>query len=64
MIYRLKVTAEAVELLLSAAQWYARTSQSLDVAVAWYDGFLDALESLEQNPLRGPLAARERPLPV
>ena len=56
MNYRLQVTDEAAELLLSSAKWYAQKSQSLDVAIAWYDGFLDELESLEQNPFRGPIA--------
>jgi hypothetical protein len=27
------------------------------VATAWYDGFLDELETLEQNPRRGSIAA-------
>ena len=40
----------------SAAKWYAETSQSLEVASAWYDGFLEELESLEDNPLGGSLA--------
>jgi plasmid stabilization system protein ParE len=56
MKYFLKITDEAAGLLFSAAKWYAETSQSLEVASAWYDGFLDALESLENNPLRGGLA--------
>jgi plasmid stabilization system protein ParE len=57
MIYRLKLTDEAVSLLLSNAQWYAQASQSLEIATAWYDGFLNELESLQTNPLRGTLAA-------
>jgi hypothetical protein len=57
MAYYLKFTDEAADLLLSHAKWYLETSQSPEVAIAWYDGFLDALESLEQNPWRGCLAA-------
>jgi plasmid stabilization system protein ParE len=57
MIYRLKLTDEAAGLLLSHAQWYAQTSQSLEIAAAWYDGFLVELELLRTNPLRGTLAA-------
>jgi plasmid stabilization system protein ParE len=56
MKYFLKITDEAADLLFSAAKWYAETSQSLEVASAWYDGFLDELELLEDNPLRGSLA--------
>lgn len=57
MSYRLKVTSEAADVLLSIARWYAETSQSHEIAVKWYDGFIDQLESLESNPLRGGLAA-------
>jgi plasmid stabilization system protein ParE len=53
MNYRLQVTDEASDLLLAAAKWYAETSQSLDIATAWYDGFLEELETLEKNPLCG-----------
>ena len=45
MSYRLRITDEAAELLLSITRWYAETSQSIDVAAAWYDGFLDLLQS-------------------
>lgn len=56
MQYRLKLTDEAADLLFSIARWYAETSQSLEVATRWYDGFIDALESLEQNPFAGGMA--------
>jgi plasmid stabilization system protein ParE len=56
MTYHLIITDEAAELLLSEAKWYAQRSQSLDLAMAWYDGFLDRLEILEQNPQFGGLA--------
>ncbi len=39
--------------MLEIAKWYADTSQSIDVATAWYDGFICALEMLVQNPLCG-----------
>ena len=57
MSYRLKITDEAADRLLAAAKWYAETSQSFAIATAWYDGFLDELDTLEQNPFRGSLAA-------
>ncbi len=56
MSHYLKFTDEAAEQLLSIAKWYAETSQSLEVAVGRYDGFLDELETLEENPHRGGLA--------
>jgi plasmid stabilization system protein ParE len=56
MTYRLRITDDAADLLLTIAKWYAGTSQSLEVAAAWYDGFLDVLDSLKSNPFRGPVA--------
>ena len=57
MMYRLRITDEAAVRLLSIAKWYAETSQSLSIAVEWYDGFIVALESLRDDPLRGVVAA-------
>lgn len=56
MNYYLQITDEAADLLFSIARWYAETSQSLEVAEAWYDGFLDKLDQLEREPLLGKLA--------
>ncbi|QEG36733.1 type II toxin-antitoxin system RelE/ParE family toxin [Bythopirellula goksoeyrii] len=53
----LQLTDEAADQLFAIAQWYAETSQSLEIAANWYDGLLDALETLEENPHRGELAA-------
>jgi plasmid stabilization system protein ParE len=52
MSFRLRITDEAAEQLLAIAERYAQTSQSLEIAAAWYDGIIKDLESLEQNPLR------------
>ena len=52
MSFSLKITDEAADLLLSIAKHYAETSQSLEIAAAWYDGFIEKLEILAQNPLR------------
>lgn len=52
MSFRLLLTDEAADLLFAIAERYAETSQSLEVAIAWYDGFIEDLESLEQNPFR------------
>jgi hypothetical protein len=59
MKYYLKIADEAAGLLLSSARRYAETSQSLDIAVKWYDGFIDELEKLEQNPWLGSLAPED-----
>lgn len=56
MSYYLQITDEAADQLFAAARWYAETSQSLDIAVIWYDGFLDELDRLVEDPLRGTLA--------
>ena len=57
MKYRLRITSEAADRLFAIAKWYAETSLSLELATTWYDGFLDELEKLSQEPLRGSLAA-------
>lgn len=57
MKYRLRITDEAADRLLAAAKWYVETSQSLEVATAWYDGIIDELDRLEQDPWRGSIAA-------
>jgi plasmid stabilization system protein ParE len=56
MIYRLRITDEASGNLRYYATWYAQTSQSLEIAAAWYDGFLATLDLLCSNPSRGALA--------
>ena len=56
MNYYLQMTDEAADELFAAARWYAETSQSLNVALMWYDGFLDELDRLVDDPLRGVLA--------
>jgi plasmid stabilization system protein ParE len=56
MKYHLHITDEAADQLLSIAGWYADTSQSLEIATAWYDGFIKTLKSLVQNPHLGGMA--------
>jgi plasmid stabilization system protein ParE len=48
------------ETLIRPYQWYAE--QAPETAVAWYNGFLDALNSLADNPKRCSLAAEARKL--
>lgn len=56
MTFRLRITDEAAESLLSIARWYAETSQSAEVAAEWYDGFIAEFERIEANPWYGSLA--------
>jgi hypothetical protein len=56
MNYHLKFTDEAANRLFEIAKWYLKTSQSIEVATTWYDGFLNELDTLEQNPWRGCIA--------
>ena len=56
MTHHLKITDEAANLLFSIARRYAEESQSIEIAGRWYDGFIDTLQSLEQNPRLGSVA--------
>jgi plasmid stabilization system protein ParE len=60
MKYRLRITDEAADRLLSIAKWYAEASQSLSLAVVRYGGFLDTLENLADDPLSGTVAAENK----
>lgn len=42
--------------LQDAARWYLQRSESPQVAERWYRGFVEALLSLSENPLRYSLA--------
>lgn len=53
MSYRLRISNEAEVQLRTIARWYENTSQSVEVAANWYDGFLDALDVLKEQPWRG-----------
>jgi len=57
MTYHLKMTMKALDLLSANAQWYAEQSQSRELAIAWYDGFVKRIESLEKDPFAGRLAS-------
>jgi plasmid stabilization system protein ParE len=62
MTYRVVLTDRAARDLDEAYQWYAERAP--EAAVRWYNGFLDALDSLAGNPERCPLAAESRKLSV
>jgi len=42
--------------LKDAARWYLQRSESSQVAESWYRGFVEALQSLSENPTRHGLA--------
>lgn len=55
MTYRLVLNDVAEEQLDMAYQWWS-LHRSETQAVRWYNGFLDALESLQENPERCSIA--------
>lgn len=63
MTYTLVLTQPAEEELLSAFRWWAE-HRSVDQAARWYDGFVDALASLADNPERCPLARENSQFPA
>jgi plasmid stabilization system protein ParE len=58
MKYEVVLTDEARQNVRAAVAWYAQRSPP--AADRWYSGFLQALESLAEDPQRCPLA-RENP---
>ncbi len=55
MKYTIVITHPAEIQLATNSQWWAE-DRSVDQAIRWYEGFLAAIESLEQHPDRCPLA--------
>jgi plasmid stabilization system protein ParE len=62
MTYQVVLTDRAARDLDEAYRWCAE--QAPEAAVGWYNGFLDALNSLARNPERCPVAAEARKLSV
>jgi len=62
MKYEVQLTDEARQNARAVVAWYAERSQS--AADAWYNGFLDALASLQQNPARCPPAHENPRFPI
>jgi len=56
------IMPEAEQNLWDAAQWWA-TNRSIAQAQRWYDGFVDMLESLADQPQRCPLARENGDFP-
>ena len=50
MTYDLEFTSEAKQDIDRISAWYLSESKSIEVANRWYDGMLNALESLKEFP--------------
>jgi plasmid stabilization system protein ParE len=62
MTWPVVITPEAQQNLREAAGWWAR-HRSAAQAQRWYDGFVEALDSLAEQPLRCPLARENESFP-
>ena len=56
------IQPQAKQDLLAAAAWWAE-HRSAEQAARWYDGFLEAIESLSDDPARHPLAPENGKFP-
>ena len=63
MNYDVVVADRAAEELESAARWWAE-HRSLNQAERWYDGFIQAILTLDQAPDRYPLARENHKFPL
>jgi plasmid stabilization system protein ParE len=62
MKYEVFLTDRALQDLDAAFEWYKANAP--EVAGRWYNGFLDALQSLEENPALHALARENHLFPV
>ena len=63
MTYEVLVTDKASGQLFEAAQWWAK-HRSVEQAQRWFDGFVSAIDSLQDYPERCALARENDDLPV
>ena len=63
MSYEVVILPEAENLILVTARWWAK-HRSLDQAQRWFHGIYDALDTLERNPERCPLARENSLFPI
>lgn len=63
MTYEVYVTDKASGQLLEAARWWAE-HRSAEQAERWYDGVVNAIDSLKDNPERCALARENDDVPV
>ena len=62
MTYRIVLTERATHDLDEAYQWYAERIPG--AASRWYNGLLNAIRNLSHDPLRCPVAAESKKLPM
>jgi plasmid stabilization system protein ParE len=62
MSFKVVLTDRAWDELDAAYRWYSDRSQQ--AAVRWYNGFLEALDSLKTNPTRHEFARENGDFPV
>jgi plasmid stabilization system protein ParE len=62
MRYKVLITPRALEDLRAAYHWIA--SRSPERAVAWYEGFIAAIDSLAMHPLRCGIALENGSMPA
>ena len=60
--WKVAITHRAQAELEAAYEWWA-TNRSSSQALQWYNGFIDAIRSLSENPSRYPLAAESNFFP-
>lgn len=63
MTYQVFLTEKAHRQLKTAARWWAK-HRSVEQAKRWYDGFVKAIDSLEDRPERCQLARENDRVPV
>lgn len=64
MSVTVEIAPRALQQLREAAEWYRERSHSDALAIAWLDGFIELLLSLQIDPERHPLARESRRFPV
>jgi len=62
MKFEVVLSDRALSQLDAACSWYSENASH--VATDWYNGFLDALQGLEENPERFGLARENKAFPV
>ncbi len=62
MEYEVVITQRAEQQLNNAAKWYADNATA--IAADWYNGFLNALLSLESNPEQHGITHESEEFPV
>lgn len=62
MKYRVCLTERAMNEMAAAARWWSE-NRSAEEALRWYEGFLDRIDALDENPERFPLSRDDEKFP-